>query len=56
VSGSYPPIKGEGTAVVIRHPEISYSETVRISSFRYFLNKHFKGWDSHVAKYAPQND
>jgi hypothetical protein len=24
---------------------------VRISSFRFFLHKYFKGWDSHVLKY-----
>jgi hypothetical protein len=32
VSGSYPPIKGEGI-IVIRHPEASFFEAVRISSF-----------------------
>jgi len=38
-----------------RHPEPSLFEGVRVSSFVFFY-KIFKRWDSHVAKYAPQND
>jgi len=40
----------------ICHPEASLFEAVRISSFQFFFIKTLKGWDSHVAEYAPQND
>jgi len=45
VSGSYPPIKGEGI-IVMRHPEASYSEAVRISPTKSVIARNEVTWQS----------